>query len=317
MQINELENAYDSLEGHFKTVKNKKDTQGYLDYLGDEKAGEQRRNEFYGLFNGFVRNLDECLSLPDFSAKFPHLNLYKLELKRYAELRKTSQLQFADKKDLSQYKRQLVKILDEYIDAEKVELLTEPININDADAFEEALGSLGSDKSKAEAIASQMKRTIEEKADKDPEFYGRFSEKINDILKKMKDCKMADIEALKMLKVAKVQMLNKEDDELPNDLSGHKGADIFYRNLKADFEELGLNVEQICKIVLDVFEILKTETVIDWHRQSDTQRIIKNKLDDYLYDEVKINMDIDLTHDALALMLDRIINLALENNELF
>lgn len=316
-KISELEQAYSNLEGHFKTVKNKKDTESYLEFLGTEHEGEQRRNDFYSLFNGFIRNLDECMSLPDFSARFVHLDTYKLELKRYAELRKTTQIKFADKKDLSEYKKQLVKILDEYIDADKVELLTEPININDSEAFEQALEALGTPKSKAEAIASQMQRTITEKADTDPEFYRRFSDKIQDILKKMREGKMADIEALKRLREAREKMINKEDDQLPEILQSAKGADIFYRNLKDRFVALGLNDEQVCKIILDVFGILKKETIIDWHKQSDTQRIIKNKLDDYLYDEVKLNMDLDLTHEELASILDLVISLALENHELF
>ncbi len=316
-KISELEQAYSNLEGHFKTVKNKKDTESYLEFLGTEEAGEQRRNDFYSLFNAFIRNLDECMSLPDFSARFLHIDTYKLELKRYAELRKSSQIKFADRKDLSEYKKQLVKILDEYIDADKVELLTEPININDSEAFEQALETLGTPKSKAEAIASQMQRTITEKADTDPEFYRRFSDKIQDILKKMREGKMADIEALKRLREAREKMVNKEDDQLPEILQNAKGADIFYRNLKDRFVALGLNDEQVCKIILDVFGILKKETIIDWHKQSDTQRIIKNKIDDYLYDEVKLNMDLDLTHEELASILDLVISLALENHELF
>lgn len=316
-KITELEQAYGELEGHFKTVRNKKDTESYLEFLGAELEGEQRRNDFYKLFNGFLRNFDECMSLPDFSSRFPHLDTYKLELKRYAELRKTAQIKFADKKDLSEYKRQLVHILDQYIDAEKVELLTEPININDSEAFEKALEELGTPKSKAEAIASQMQRTITEKADKDPEFYRRFSDKIRDILRKMREGKMADIEALAQLKEAKEKMLNKEDDEVPTILDQSKGADIFYRNLKDRFLVLGLTEEQICKVILDVFAILKRETIIDWHKQADTQREIKNKLDDYLYDEVKLNMDMDISNEELATMLDLIINLALENHELF
>ena len=78
-----------------------------------------------------------------------------------------------------------------------------------------------------------------------------------------------------------------------------------------------MSSEQLCKVILDVFGVLERETIIDWHKQSDTQRIIKNKLDDYLYDEVKINMDMDLSHEALASMLDLIISLALENHEIF
>lgn len=207
-KISELEQAYSSLEGHFKTVKNKKDTESYLEFLGTEHEDEQRRNDFYSLFNGFVRNLDECMSLPDFSARFAHLDTYKLELKRYAELKKTAQIKFADRKDFSEYKKQLVKIVDEYIDADKVEMLTEPININDSEVFDQALEALGTPKSKAEAIASQMQRTITEKADTDPEFYRRFSDKIQDILKKMREGKMAYIEALKRLREAREKMIN-------------------------------------------------------------------------------------------------------------
>lgn len=316
-KISALEQAYSNLEGHFKTVKNKKDTENYITFLSDKNAGEQRRNDFYSLFNAFVKNLEECMTLPDFSSKFQNLDTYKLELKRYLELRKSTQVKFADKQDLSEYKKQLVKILDDYIDAAKVEILTQPLNINDSEALAEALEAFVSPKSKAEAIASQMQRTITEKADTDPEFYRRFSDKIQDILKKMREGKMADIEALKKLQEACKKMINKEDDQLPEILQNTKGVDIFYRNLKDRFVALRLNDEQVCKIILDVFEILKKETIIDWHKQPDTQRIIKNKLDDYLYDEVKLNMDLDLTHEELASILDLVINLALENYELF
>ncbi|MDH3324324.1 MAG: HsdR family type I site-specific deoxyribonuclease [Candidatus Peregrinibacteria bacterium] len=316
-KISELEQSYGELEGEFKMIKNKKDSQSYLEFLGDEKCGEQRRNEFYKNFNNFLKNLDECMSLRDFSEKFKHLDTYKKELKRYAELRKSSQFNFADKLDLSEYKTQLVKILDEYIDAEKVDILTEQININDSDAFEKALEMLGSTKSKAEAIAAQTKRVITEKEDTDPEFYRRFSEKIRDILKKLREGKMADLEALKVLRGIQQQVVNKEDDLLPEVLKDSKGADIFYRNLKGKFKSLGVSDEILCKIILDIFSILKKETIIDWHHQTDTQRIIKNKLDDYLYDEVKMKMKVDLTHEDLAYILEKVLNLALENHELF
>lgn len=316
-KISELEQAYANLEGHFKTVKNKKDPERYLEFLGTEQEGEQRRNDFYRLFNDFVRNLDECMSLPNFSARFAHLDTYKSELKRYMELRKNTLVRFAEKQDLTEYKRQLTKILDEYIDAAKVEILTEEFDINDSKALALALNSFVSTKSKAEAIASQMQRTITEKVNTDPEFYRRFSDKIQDILKKMREGKMADIEALKQLKETREKLLNKEDDELPIILKTANGADIFYRNLKNKFLNLGLTEEQICKIILDIFNILKQETRIDWHKQIDTQRAIKGKVDDYLYDEVKLGMNLNLSHEELASMLDLILTLALENYELF
>jgi len=133
----------------------------------------------------------------------------------------------------------------------------------------------------------------------------------------MREGKLVDIEALKALRKIRDQVVNKEDDQLPKELKGSKEAGIFYRNLKKDFLDLGMSEEALCKIILDIFDILKSETIIDWHLQPDTQRVIKNKLDDYLYDEIKINMDMDLGHEDLNKILEIIIGLALENNEIF
>ena len=87
------------------------------------------------------------------------------------ELRKSASLRYAERINLSEYKQSLVNILDKYVDARGVELLTKQVNITDRKQFEEEIRNLGSDKSKAEAIASQTQKTITEKYDKDPEFY--------------------------------------------------------------------------------------------------------------------------------------------------
>lgn len=316
-KINDLNNAYADLENHFKQVENKKDSESYLTYLGENMLGEQRRNEFYSLFNNFLKTFNECMSLQDFASTCRNIDLYKLELKRYAELRKTSQLKFADTADLTEYKNQLVKILDKYVQADQVELLTEQININDSLALDNALEKLHSDQSKAEAIASQMQRTIVENVDKDPEYYQRFSQKVSDVIKKMHEGKMTDILALEQLKLFKEDMLYKKDDSLPAELSHDLKAGIIYRNLKNTFTKLQIDDNQISKIIIDMLKILKQETIIDWQKQIETQRVIKNKLDDYLYDIVKIEMDIDLDKESLNQILDTVMTLALENNEIF
>ena len=312
-KIEELEDSHDALETLLKGVENKKDSESYIQYLSDE----QRRDQFYKEFRVFVKNLDECLSLHDFAQKFRNLDTYKRELKRYAELRKSAQLKYADRRDLSEYKTQLVKILDEYVDAEKVEMLTGQININDKAAFDEALEGLGSNKSKAEAIAAQMQRTITEKAHADPEFYSRFSDKIQKILAEMRIGKMADVEALKKMREIRDQLVEKKDDLLPPLITAVPGADIFYRNLRIHFENVGITEDVFCDIILDIFAILKMEAIIDWQRQVDTQRIMKSKIDDYLYDEVQKKRKVELSSDVIHDILDQTLTLALENPELF
>jgi type I restriction enzyme, R subunit len=310
-KIDELESSYGDLDRIFKAIPN--DDEAYLQHL----AHEPDRKQFYDTLNKFLQSFKECMVLQDFAHEFKHLDVYRNELKKFMELRKIASFRYADTVDFSRYKQALVKIMDENIKAEEAELLTKQIVITDKEVFERAVEEMGSDKSKAEAIASQTERTISEMEEKDPVFYKRFSQKISELLEAMRLKKIADIEALKQARLIHEQVMNKEDDELPEILKDSQGADIFYRNLKEKFESFGMSDEVQCTVILDIFNILKKETIVDFHRQAATQRVIKNKLDDYLYDEVKLNMKIDISHTDLADILDDIINLALENHEIF
>ena len=63
--------------------------------------------------------------------------------------------------------------------------------------------------------------------DSDPEFYDRFSKKISEILQRMRDGKLADIAALKQLKLIEEDVVNKKDDSLPEDIVAQKGSGYF------------------------------------------------------------------------------------------
>ena len=309
----ELEASYDALHEIFKELKNVKDDEAYIQKFSDE----QERALFYKSLNTFIRQFNECLALQDFSIGFPHLDTYKLDLKKFLELRKTVRLKYADTDDFSEYKLQLVKILDQFIDAKEVEVMTKQININDTEAFSEAIANLGSDKSKAEAIAAQVQKTITEEEEKDPEFYHRFSEKISKLLQKLREGKIADIEALNEIKEIKSQVLDKEDDEIPAKIQTINGADIFYRNLKDILLQYDVKEDMLVDIILDIFNILREETIVDWHKNNEVKRVITNKIDDYLYDIVKMEKGIDLSNEDSQSLLSLIIDLACNNHEIF
>ncbi len=135
--------------------------------------------------------------------------------KKFDNLRKTVRIRYADSIDFTEYKQRLVKILDQYVDAESVEIMTRQININDKEAFDQAIETLGSNKSKAEAIAAHTKKTIHEREHTDPEFYRRFSDKIADLLNKLHQKKLEDLEALKQMKEISAQVIKKEDESIP------------------------------------------------------------------------------------------------------
>jgi len=312
-KIAELQQSYGAVHDIFNEIKGSDDDEVYLQFLKDDP----KREMFYKGMNDFVKNLNECYVLQDFIHKFKYLDVYKRELKKFLELRKAASLKYADSVDLSEYKQALVNILDKYVDSKGVELLTKPINITDRKQFEEAINDLGSDKSKAEAIAAQTQKTITEKMDADPEFYERFSKKISIILEKLRQGKMADIEALKQMRLINDDVMNKKDAELPDKIKFSAGSDIFYRNLKDNFAKYKIGEDEYINIVLDLFKILKQESIVDWYRNIDVKRKMMNVLDDYLYDVVKNTKGINVSSEDISLIISSVMQLAENNHEIF
>jgi type I restriction enzyme, R subunit len=312
-KVEGLEQSYSLLHDIFKTIKGSSDDEAFLQLLDDAPT----REVFYKTLNAFIKNLNECFVLQDFVHEFDNLDLYTRELKKFMELRRTASLKYADRVDLAEYKQSLVNILDKYVDAKGVELLTKQINITDRKQFEEAIETLGSDKSKAEAIAAQTQKTISEKLDSDPEFYERFSKKISEILKKMREGKLADVAALKQLKLIKDDVVNKKDDTLPDAVDAIKGSDVFYRNLREDFKKFGVVEDEFIAITLDIFRIVKAEAIVDFYKNLDVKRHIMNMLDDYLYDVVKKEKGINLSDADMRSIINSTLTLAENNHEIF
>ncbi|MFZ2975892.1 MAG: HsdR family type I site-specific deoxyribonuclease [Candidatus Moraniibacteriota bacterium] len=310
-KIQELEQSYGLVHDIFKEIKSSSDDEAYLQFLSDGP----KRETFYKALNDFIKNLNECFVLQEFVHEFDHLDVYKKELKKLMELRRAASLKYADRIDLAQYKQSLINILDKYVDARGVELLTKQVNITDRKQFEEAIENLGSDKSKAEAIAAQTQKTITEKMDMDPEFYERFSKKISEILEEMRVGKMADIEALKQMKLIRDDVVDKKDETLPDKISSHKGADVFYRNLRESFGKRIVDEQVYIDVVLDVLNIIKDEAIVDWYKNGDVKRKMMNAIDDYLYDVVKNKKNIELTNEEMKAIIDIAMQLAENNNE--
>ncbi|MFA5747145.1 MAG: type I restriction enzyme endonuclease domain-containing protein, partial [Candidatus Paceibacterota bacterium] len=312
-KIKELEQGYGLLHDLFNEISGSADDEEYLQFLKDDP----RRETFYKVLNDFIRKLNECFVLQDFVHEFRHLDVYKRDLKKFMELRKAASLRYADRVDLAEYKQALVTILDRYVDANGVELLTKQINITDRKQFEEAVENLGSDRSKAEAIAAQVEKTVKEKMETDPEFYDRFSKKIKEVLDKMHQGKLADIASLKQLKLLRDDILNKKDADLPEKIKIIAGADVFYRNLKDVLSRYSLAEDEYIVIVLDILEILKKESIVDWYKNIDVKRRMMNALDDYLYDIAKNEKGINLTNEEIRVLISDIMQLAVNNYGLF
>jgi type I restriction enzyme R subunit len=129
----------------------------------------------------------------------------------------------------------------------------------------------------------------------------------------MRQGKLADIEALKQMKLISDDVVNKKDKSLPEEVESQKGSDVFYRNLRAELGDLNLSEDVYIAIILDIFTIIKNEAIVDWHKNLDVKRKMRNSIDDYLYDVVKGKKGIDIDGARMKSLIDRSIQLA-ENN---
>jgi type I restriction enzyme R subunit len=239
-----------------------------------------------------------------------------MDLKRFVELKKMVQLAMAEKIDFSKYRDQIHKILDKYVTAEGVEELSKEINLSDVREFNQFVEDQKngmSDRSKAEAIAAQTKRVIHERYKQDAVFYGRFSERIEKLLRDIRDAKKEDIASLlDMMKETQRQVDNYEDKDIPAVIRVQKSYHPFYRNLK---EFIPADDEKTALISKDLVDIINHEKCVDWERNITIRRIVMNNIDDYLYDIVKEEMGIDLSQDQIGAITTEAWNIAINNRE--
>ena len=311
-QINLLNSIYDRLHATFKDIKDKQNTNDYVEYL---KKNEKVREDFYGDVNKFIKQFSVCYSLYDFHSKMDTDKLleYKKDLKRFVEIKKTTQLSLAEKVDFSKYKDQIMKLLDKYVTAKDVEVLSKEISLSDMKEFnqyiEDDKNGL-SDKSKADAILAQTKKVIKERYEQDEAFYGKFSELIDKILQELKQAKKEDLAALlAQAKECQKSVTDYEDSDIPEKLRKNKIYHPFYRNIRKFFKS---DEKDYSQIVEDIVQIIKAHKIVDFQNNTSVKREIFFAIEDYLFDEV----DEKLSADTIEQIVNTAWNLAVQNKDM-
>lgn len=308
-KIGELEALYQRI---YDVIKNK-DFDACLNYF---KENERARSDFYENVNAFIRVFSTCMSLPDFARKVSSDKISKLckDLRKFTELKKTAHIFMAEKVDFSKYRDQLLKILNKYVSADEIETLSKEINLSDVREFNSFVDDQKngmSDRSRAEAIASQTKKIIHERYDEDPLFYGNFSEKIDRLLLDLKNAKKEDLAVLlKSIKVIQKNVSDYEDNDIPKSIRSNKTYHPFYRNLK----EYILAEEDITTgIIKQLVEIIEKNKCVDWDRNITVERTVKNEIDDFLYDYVIDKLNVQLSHDQASNIIENSWSIAVNN----
>jgi type I restriction enzyme, R subunit len=311
-KITELYQKYNVVTKIFEGVS--ESDHAYIEHLRDEPT----RRIFKDIFNELMSVYDECMTLREFANKVNSDDLarYRRDLKKFAELKKNAQLLYGDQVDLKSYEREISRILDQYVTAEQAQVMTDEIEITDRIKLDAAIEQLGDTKSKAEAIAAQTSRRINDRMHEDEVLYEKFSQRIREILQAMHDKKMADIEALQQLRLIETEVDTKRDDSIPESIQKTVGADIFYRNASNILPILtGRNDYE--QIVLELTNLIHSYARVDWWRNFEAKRQMRSHLDDYLYDEIKNKRNINISYDDIDRSINEIIELAENNHNTF
>lgn len=298
--IGELRQNYSQLLDIFIDVKNREDSGSYELVLGEQKI----REDFYAKLNKVETSLKFAInSSTVYNAIEDEIKQIESDVKFYQELRKVVRVSYGDTVDMSELDPKMQQIIDSDISGRQVSRITKQVNLTDKNELLREVELLEGEASRADAIRSRLSQSINNNYGKDPTYYKKFSEMIEETFNKYKEKRISEKEYLEaMYKHADEY---EEDDVVgyPDDLKHKPDAKAFYGSIhdvltearteyttKRDQEMKGI----LGKISLDIEQIIKGQIKVDWHDNEDIKNSIEQAIEDVLFEyKEKYALDID------------------------
>src|SRR5690606_22842535 len=133
-----------------------------------------------------------------------------------------------------------------------------------------------------------------------PSYYKKFSERIQEALQEYRDKRISEAEYLNRMKeIMKDYQSGASTEEYPTIIRDNHNAQAFYGVTKDILSEMNeasasYDVDTIGELALQIDEIIKKHTKVDWHNNTEIHNRIAQDLDDLLFDfRDKHNLDID------------------------
>ena len=301
----------------FKGVYNKND----IEALERHVAAKDVRDQFYSTLSAYTKVLHTAISADVFYEEFTdnEVQFYRSELKRFQSLRKSVQVRYAEVVSYKEYEPRIRKLLDTYVDADEITVIAQNVNVFDKGQVAEALAQYGkTPASKADFIASNMKKVINENMDKDEAFYKKFSDLIEATIKAFNEDRLSEQEYLESILKVRDNLENGYQDGIPESILHKPTARAFYGAV-ADVIEKNHGKDNVTKIAeqlglvgLKVSEIVEGLIIRDWKKNLDVQRQMENDIEDYLMENRKL-LGIELTFDEIDDILVKALKVAKHN----
>ena len=317
--VGSLRQYYTDLINLFISVKNKKDVEEYEVLLADEEL----RKKFYEILSNFSRHLKMALESERVynSLDQEEIDKYKRDFRFYQELRRSVKIRYSDTIDHKEYESNMQKLMDNYIAAEDVIRITNPVDILDKKGFEEELNRLGSPRAKADAIRTRVSRSISINWDENPAFYKKFSERIEETLQDYKDKRISEREYFdRMNDLKNDYQKGYSGIEYPDNIKYNPNAQAFYgvtnnvikesNNYNTGNTIESISQEQISELSILIENVVGKYTKVDWHDNTDVHNRIEQEVEDLLFEFAETN-NIELAFDQIDKILKEVTTVAL------
>lgn len=310
--IGNLRSAYTQLVELFAPVGSISDAEAVEVFLADDKM----RQDFYTLLCAFGRALHLVLN-----AEQAYNALSKEERQKvqdtfifFSKVRRSVKLQYCDAIDNAEYEPLMQNLLDTHLSVAGLKKITSPIDILNKDDFEKELEELGSLRSKADAIASRMTRSISEKRDENPAYYDSFSKRIRDALALYKEKVISEAEYLaKMRTIMEDYHAGRSTVSYPARIKNNVHAQAFFGVLTALFDEVEderITPDFVAEVSEEITKIVASHSQVDWTNNKTIHDRISQDIDDLFYKYEKEH-GLKLSFDLIDKIIDNVKTVAL------
>lgn len=302
-EIKKLPQKHSDLWDIFKVIANKRDAEAYQQLLKDEAI----RVLFYDKLAAFAKSLKLALSSIQFHKDVDEKTItrYKEDLTMFLKLRLAVVERYSDEIDYKQYEGQIQKLIDTHITTEKIETITELVNIFDKDKFQQEVENTTGKAAKADKISSRTAKHITEKMDEDPAFYKKFSQMLKETIADYEAKRISEAQYLSRVQDIMNNVLAHTDNDIPEQLKDRDVAKAFYGlTVEALSEKIQDNIvrkEVSTQTALQIDELIQQSVldngkpIIDWQYKTSITGKLLIEIGDYLIDEVRDKYNVDLS----------------------
>jgi type I restriction enzyme R subunit len=303
VEIKKLTQKHSDIWDIFKTITNKRDAEAYQQLLKDEAI----RVLFYDKLAAFAKGLKLALSSIQFHKEVDEkvINRYKADLTMFMKLRLAVVERYSDEIDYKQYEGQIQKLIDTHITTEKIETITELVNIFDKDKFQQEVENTTGKAAKADKIASRTAKHITEKMDEDPAFYKKFSQMLKETISEYEAKRISEAQYLSRVQDIMNNVLAHIDNDIPEQLKDRDVAKAFYGlTVEALYEKIQDNIvrkEVAIQTALQIDDLIQNSVldngkpIIDWQYKTNITGKLLIEIGDYLIDEVRDKHNAELS----------------------